>query len=121
MSDLAWADVPPEQRGQWMAEVVVPAMQPLFQETDPERFADFGCATCHGATGQDVHFEMPNGIAPLNPADVGAMFQSEQPMAQLMVQQVWPRMTELLGEQPHNRETNEGFGCFSCHGTADGS
>ncbi|MFK7988126.1 MAG: hypothetical protein AB8I08_19050 [Sandaracinaceae bacterium] len=119
LADMAWEDVPEDQRGQWMAEVVVPAMQPVFAEHDATRFADFGCATCHGEDAAAVHFEMPNGVAPLNPADIPAMFQSEQPMAQFMVQTVWPQMTELLGEAPYDAETHEGFSCMNCHAMAE--
>lgn len=120
VADMAWADVPAEQRGQWMAEVVVPAMAPLFQEHDAERYADFGCATCHGDDAQAVGFEMPNGLAPLNPEQIPAMFQSEQPMATFMTQTVWPQMAQLLGEAPFNPETGEGFSCLHCHATAEG-
>jgi len=120
LAEMAWADVPEDQRGRWMSEVVVPTMAPLFQEHDAERFADFGCATCHGEDAREVGFEMPNGLAPLDPQQVGAMFQSEQPMAQFMVQTVWPQMTELLGEAPFDPETGEGFSCFNCHATAEG-
>jgi len=116
LADLAWDDVPPDQRGHWMAEVIVPAMGPLFQEHDAEEFAEFGCATCHGETGADVHFEMPNGIAPLVHEFVPAMFQSEEPMPVFMTQTVYPRMAELLGEALYDPETRTGFSCFDCHG-----
>jgi len=120
LADMAWADVPDEQRGQWMSEVVVPAMEPLFQEHDPERFAEFGCATCHGEDAREVGFEMPNGVAPLDPTQIPAMFQSDQPMAVFMTQTVWPQMTQLLGEQPYDQQTGEGFSCLNCHATAEG-
>lgn len=119
LADMAWHDVPADQRGQYMAEVVVPAMKPLFEALDAERYADFGCATCHGTNAAEVHFQMPNGLAPLDPSSIGAMYQSEQPMAQLMTQQVHPRMVELLGEPAYDSATGEGFGCLGCHATAE--
>lgn len=119
LAAMAWADVPEDQRGRWMSEVVVPAMEPQFQAHDAERFADFGCATCHGEDAREVGFEMPNGLAPLDPQQIPAMFQSDQPMAQFMVQTVWPQMAELLGEAPFDAETGEGFSCMNCHATAE--
>jgi hypothetical protein len=114
----AWDDMTPEQRGQFMAEVVVPEMRTIFQEHDATRFADFGCATCHGANAHDVHFQMPNGVHPLDHATIMATFQSQDPSATWMTQRVWPRMAELIGEAPFNPETGEGFRCVNCH--ADG-
>lgn len=119
VADIAWADMTPEQKGQFMAEVVVPTMRPMFQELDGERFADFGCATCHGEDAREVSFEMPNGVAPLDPAQIPGMFESDQPMAQFMTQRVWPRMGELLGEELYDEETHSGFSCLNCHATAD--
>jgi hypothetical protein len=119
---IAWADMSPEQRGEYMANVVVPRMRPLFQAYDAEEFADFGCPTCHGANAHEVGFHMPNGLHPLNPAQIPSMFESEDPevqrLAQFMGGQVLPAMAELLGTQPYNPETHEGFGCLGCHATA---
>ena len=114
-ASVAWDDMTPEQKGAFMKETVVPEMKALFQEHDPEHFADFGCKTCHGENPKEVGFEMPNGVAPLDPAQIGAIFQSDKPMAQLMTQRVWPRMAELLQKPQFNPETGEGFSCFHCH------
>lgn len=116
---VAWADMTPEQRGAYMRDTVVPTMAPLFQAVDAEEYAEFGCRNCHGENARDVHFAMPNGVHPLNPADIPAVFQSDEPMAQLMTQSVWPRMAELLGEPPFDPETGEGFSCMNCHATAE--
>ena len=120
-AELAWEDMDRPQRLTFMQETVMPEMQAMFQEQDAERFADFGCATCHGDNMQEADFVMPNGVAPLDPAQLGAMFASEQPMAQFMTQRVWPRMAELLQEAPYDPQTNAGFGCLNCHATAEGS
>ena len=117
---LAWRDMNDEQRGAYMRETVMPEMRAMFQEHDAERFADFGCATCHGENAREVGFHMPNGVAPLDPSRLGAIFASEQPMAQFMTQRVWPRMAELLGEPPFDPATGAGFSCFNCHATAEG-
>lgn len=116
---LAFRDMSPEQRGQFMHDVVVPAMEELFQAHDAERFANFSCRTCHGENAREVGFHMPNGIAPLTHEQIGAAFSSEEPMAVFMTQQVWPRMGELLQEPLFNPETGEGFSCMNCHASAD--
>lgn len=117
-AQVAWADMTQEQKGQFMHDVVMPEMRAMFQEHDPEEFADFSCATCHGENAREVGFEMPNGIAPLDPAHIPAAFTSSEPIAVLMTQRVWPRMTELLGQQPYDPDTHQGFSCLSCHATA---
>jgi hypothetical protein len=114
-----WAEMDHEARGRYMATVVMPEMQAMFQEFDAEEYGDFGCETCHGANGREVNFRMPNGLAPLDPASIPAMFQSTQPMAQFMTQRVWPRMTELLQMEPYNPETQQGFSCLNCHATSE--
>lgn len=116
---VAWHDMDQQQRAGFMMEVVMPEMQTLFQEFDGERFAEFNCATCHGENMREVNMEMPNGLAPLDPAQVPAMFESDQPMAQFMTQRVWPKMGELLGEELYDMETQQGFSCMHCHGTAE--
>jgi hypothetical protein len=114
----AWDDMTLEQRGHYMAEVVMPEMRPIFQEHDATRYADFGCATCHGANAHEVQFHMPNGLHPLDHAAIMATFQSTDPSATWMTQRVWPRMAELIGEPQFDRETGQGFRCTNCH--ADG-
>lgn len=114
-----WHEMSMEERGHYMAEVIVPDMRARFQAFDAERFADFGCATCHGANAHDVNFAMPNGLLPLSHDDIGATFSSTEPGAVFMTQNVWPRMAELMGEAPFDPATNEGFRCYDCHATAE--
>jgi hypothetical protein len=114
----AWADMTHEERGHYMAEVVVPEMRTIFQEHDATRYADFGCATCHGANAHEVAFHMPNGLHPLDHAAIMATFQSSDPSATWMTQRVWPRMASLIGEPQFDPQTSVGFRCTNCH--ADG-
>lgn len=113
---VAWADMTPQQKGEFMQQRVMPVMREMFQAHDAHRFEHFTCATCHGANAREVNFHMPNGIAPLDPTQIPGMFASQDPMHVFMTQRVWPRMTELLGAQPYNPETHQGFGCLGCHG-----
>lgn len=117
-AQIAWADMNQEQRGHYMATVVVPRMRPMFQEFDGEEFAEFNCATCHGDNARDVGFHMPNGLHPLNAQQIPSMFESEDPEVQRVAQfmgGVMTTMAELVGEQPYDPETHEGFSCMSCH------
>ncbi len=36
-------------------------------------------------------------------------------IAQVMASEVIPAMAALLGQEPFNAETGEGFGCGGCH------
>ncbi len=121
-TQLSFEEMSHEQRGEYMASVVVPRMRAMFQEYDAEEFASFGCRTCHGENAREVGFHMPNTLHPLDPAQLPALFESQDPEAQRLAQfmggQVMPTMAELLGRQPYDPETQEGFGCFGCHATA---
>jgi hypothetical protein len=115
---VAWPQMNHEQKMEYMEHTVMPEMRRMFQEHDAQRFANFTCRTCHGANAREVNFHMPNGISPLNPAAIPGMFQSQDRMHVFMTQRLWPRMTELLGAQPYNPQTHQGFGCLGCHGMA---
>ena len=49
-----------EQRGKFMAKVVMPKMKELFVSFDPKTFAEVNCKTCHGEGAVDKTFKMPN-------------------------------------------------------------
>lgn len=115
LPDVPFDQLTHEQKGQFMAERVMPAMSAMFREFDAERFGEFTCANCHGANAQEVDFRMPNGLAPLNPANMQQLFTSQNPMPVFMRERVWPRMAELLSRPQFNPETNSGFSCFNCH------
>jgi len=120
----AWADRNFDERGDYMAKVVVPAMKDLFQRFDAARFADFGCVDCHGPNAQEVRFHMPNGLHPLDPRAM-PMANAADPevarWARFMSEEVKPRMTELLGATAFDPTTGQGFGCFGCHAMAPGT
>lgn len=106
-----------------MREQVMPEIGGMFREFDGEEFATFNCMTCHGETPPEVNFAMPNGLHPLVAAEIPTMAQSDDEetaeYAQFMFEQVTPGMVRILGVQPYDPETDEGFGCLSCHETAE--
>lgn len=100
------------ERMQHMKTVVAPHMAKVFQEADAEKYAKFGCSGCHGPGAKEGNFEMPNAaLPPLNKEEMDAHPEATKFMAERVV----PEMAKLLGEEPYNPETHEGFGCFDCH------
>jgi hypothetical protein len=105
-------DMSAPEKMQHMKTVVAPEMAKVFQAVDADAYADFGCPTCHGPGAKNGNFEMPTDSLPaLNQEEM-----DEHPeVTKFMMEQVVPKMAELLGEQPYNPETHEGFGCYDCH------
>lgn len=103
----------------WMDTEVVPHMQARFQEFDGERYAEFGCGTCHGENASERNYEMPNNSLPALHAtgtpEQQAMVAQYRPMVMFMFQQVLPDMQTLVGEEEYDEETEAGFSCYSCH------
>lgn len=119
----SWADMDHDARMALMRERVMPEIGGMFREFDDEEFATVTCMTCHGENPPAVNFAMPNGVHPLVPAEIPTMAQSDDEetarFAQFMFEQVTPGMVQILNVPPYNPETHEGFGCLSCHETAE--
>jgi hypothetical protein len=113
-----WAQMNHQDRAHWMGQAVMPAMSALFSAYDATRFAHVTCATCHGENARAVNFRMPNALpalpAPMSPA-WQAMAQREARMMHFMGRRVAPATAQLLGVEPFNPQTRQGFGCFNCH------
>lgn len=113
-ADKLWSEMNEEERIAHMGAVVVPAMRPIFQGHDPERFADFSCATCHGSGATSGDFHMPNGDLP--ELDAANFYKAERKahpdMVKLMWKEVEPTMGEALGVTYSFGGTIE---CSTCH------
>ena len=105
-------DMSEHERAELMKNVVLPEMTTAFQSFDKEEFAQVNCVTCHGPGAKEGEFDMPNKDLPsLNQAEM-----DEHPeMTKFMMEVVVPKMAKMLGEEPYNPQTHEGFGCFDCH------
>jgi hypothetical protein len=117
---VAWKDLPKEQRGKFMASVVVPRMKEVFRAYDPKAFAEFGCKTCHGKSARDRGFEMPAPEIPVLPStheEFGALMKNKPEWVKFMAEKVTPEMATLLGAQPFNPKNPQpgAFGCSACH------
>jgi cytochrome c551/c552 len=92
---------------------VVPKMGPIFQAANAERYKEFGCKTCHGPEFKD---HPPEFLPPLAMKDGQLAAFSEKPdIAKFMAEKVVPEMAAIMGMQPYNPETKQGFGCGACH------
>ncbi|MBK7864732.1 MAG: hypothetical protein IPJ65_40255 [Archangiaceae bacterium] len=116
-----WKDMTGQQRGRYMAKVVLPKLRPVFQAFDGEKFAKVTCATCHGEHGKQNEFKMPSAELPSlpdSPEVFMATVMKEQPeMVKFMGEKVVPMTAELLGIEAFNPQApKEGaFGCHGCH------
>ena len=117
---LAWKDLPKEQRGKYMATVVVPRMKEVFRAFDPKEFAEFGCKTCHGESAKERGFEMPSPeLAALPSTNEGwqELARDEPEYMKFMSQTVKPEMARLLGMKEYDPQNPQpgAFGCDRCH------
>jgi hypothetical protein len=114
----AWKDMNHEQRIDYMKRVVLPKMKDEFVAYDAKRYAEMNCATCHGDGAKDGTFKMPNPKLPKLPADEAGfkkLSEAKPEAMKFMGTKVVPDMANLLGEQPFDMKTHQGFGCFECH------
>jgi hypothetical protein len=120
--DVKWTDMTPEQKGKYMAAVVVPRMKELFVGFDSKEFATFDCATCHGKDAKQRAFKMPNpGIyaLPADAAGFGKLMKDKPEWMKFMGEKVKPEMAKLLALQEMDpKKPQPGtFGCGNCHTT----
>ena len=107
-----------EQKLAYMKSTVMPKMGALFHDFDSKNFAEPKCALCHGDGVKDGTFTMPNPQLPkldLTPSGMKALRAKHKKVFELMTKQVVPTMASLLGEQPFDPKTGQGFGCSECH------
>lgn len=120
---VAWDAMSKEQKGDYMKQVIKPEMQALMASFDAEEGEEFGCKSCHGDNAKEVGFEMPNGLHPLVASEIESMPNSddeeEARWAVFMMKKWEPKMAALLGKQPYDPATGQGFSCFDCHAQAE--
>lgn len=114
---VAWKDKTFKQRQEYMGLVVLPEMKKLFQAHDSAAFGTFKCQTCHGNDMQAKNFKMPNeGIYPLDPKDpIKGAKDYDPKITKFMMDEVTPKMAELLGEKAMGKDPAGTFGCLRCH------
>jgi cytochrome c553 len=115
LPDVAFDQLDHDQRIEFMKQKVMPAMQPVFQNHDAKKYADFTCKTCHGSQAAEGHFDMPSTETPkLNFKDMGKWKKED---LEWMSKEVKPAMAKLLARPEFTPENPKGFGCQDCHTT----
>jgi hypothetical protein len=107
-----------DQKLDYMKTAVMPKMGGLFHDFDAKRYAEPKCVLCHGSGAKDGTFKMPNPELPkldLTPAGLKALHTKKAAVFDFMAKQVVPTVAGLLGEQPYDPKTQQGFGCLECH------
>lgn len=114
-----WHALSHDERKAYMQRAVAPSMESVFVAHDAERFAAFGCRTCHGASARERGYRMPNpelpALYPTGSAEQKATVEKHRATARFMHQQVIPNMRALLGARSYDPATGQGFSCFHCH------
>jgi hypothetical protein len=107
-----WPQKSRSERLSHMNSEVLPQMQALFVSHDAAAYANFGCASCHGANYLEVDYAMPSSsLEPLDPDNL----PTDDPLGQFMASTVVPKMAELLDTTPATAEKPNGYNCFGCH------
>jgi hypothetical protein len=118
-----WKTMTHDEKKDYMKNVVMHKMRPLFHDFDPERFEKINCKTCHQEDGvEQDSFKMPNPDIlklPATPKGWEKLSKSkDSTMLKFMAEVVKPKMAELLHLHPYDMKTNTGeFGCNNCHMT----
>jgi len=96
----------------FMKKNVVPHMDPVFKANNAERYAKFGCKTCHGPA-----FKKPEEFLPKLTFKDGNLtaFKEKPEVAKFMAEKVVPEMAAAMGMKPYDPATKQGFGCGGCH------
>jgi hypothetical protein len=111
LSTGEWQGMDFSARKQFMREMVLPTLRPLFNEFDPDRFASVSCKTCHGSGAATGSFAMPSAEVPaLSSQTLANPDPDTQLIIDFMRNVIKPKMAELLGEQ-----AAPGLRCSACH------
>jgi hypothetical protein len=112
-----WDTWSKDQKLEYMKTAVMPKLGGMFHDFDGTRYAEPKCALCHGAGVKDGSFKMPNAELPkldITPAGFAAL-KAKKPKVLDFMMQVEHTTADLIGEQPFDPKTMQGFGCLNCH------
>lgn len=112
--DKPWTEMDDGERLEHMSTVVMPRMQAVFEGFDPERFADFSCATCHGSSVADGDFTMPNPALP--ELDATKLYKKHRKESPEITKLMWKEVEPAMGDALAQTYGFEGYiSCSSCH------
>jgi hypothetical protein len=111
--ETPWAEMSSADREMYMVGKVLPIMEEAFRGHDPDRYASFGCETCHGDDMRETHFAMPSPRLYHLPREgtpaYAQMLRHFGPTVTFMRDEVTPTMSAIMG-QPN-------LTCGACHTT----
>jgi len=113
-----WDKWSKDQKMEYMKTAVMPKMGGEFHDFDAKKYAEPKCALCHGSGAKDGNFKMPNPDLPkldATPAGFKTLSAKKPQIFDFMMKHVEPDVAQLIGEQPFDMKTQQGFGCFDCH------
>jgi hypothetical protein len=108
-ADMGW-------KSAWMGACMVPAIQPLMEAIDPDKYSTFGCSHCHGEDLGGGDFVMP-GATELDWAAAGTWDADYYDGATFSgpMNGVRDATAALLGLEVWSDANPEGFACGGCH------
>jgi hypothetical protein len=113
-----WSAQTWEDHHDTMTFLILPNMAPVFQRFAQSPYPSMTCRTCHGADAEAVQYKMPHGLPALDPAHLPDAHDRDPRRARLakfMIDEVTPRMADLLSVPRYDPRTKTGFSCFNCH------
>jgi cytochrome c553 len=112
-----WTEMNRAERHAHMTAVVLPEMRAVFQRHDAERYAAFGCETCHGPDAAARGHAMPNPALIQLPhrGFRKKIYEPHREMVRFMWSEVQPTMARLLGQRESRFGRGAGFSCRGCH------
>jgi hypothetical protein len=112
-----WDKWSKDQKMAYMKSAVMPKLGGMFHDFDAKMFAEPRCTTCHGEGAKKGDFKMPNEKLPKLPATPEGFkeLKAKKPKVVDFMVDVEKTVAGLLGEQPFDPQTKQGFGCFNCH------
>ncbi len=111
IASVPWDSMSMQQRHDYMKSTVTPRMAAAFTGYDPHRYPTLTCASCHGKSGAEQGWAMPNPDlllepSPWNMAPTPDPAHATSRMDTFMAGTVATEMSALLGRPS---------GCFACH------
>lgn len=107
-----------DQKLAYMKSTVMGKEKDIFSTYDSAKYGSMNCKTCHGSGAADGSFKMPSADLPKldpSPAAFKDLMKKHPKVFEFMAKQVEPQTAAMLGEQPFDPKTMQGFGCFNCH------
>ena len=121
--DKAWESMSYDEQEWYMVGKVHPVMRQVFQTFNATKYEGekFECTPCHGENPEARKYKMPSDHLSPVPAYGSEEWKSMENarMFKFMTKRVTPAIGKLLGKEPWNHETGEGYSCWGCHPKAE--